>query len=103
MNLTIFGATGMVGKQLVNQALFKGFSVTAFGRNVDSLIDRDNRNDLLIARKGYVFDAHDVQEALQDADAVISVLGGAFDGSDQSRSLGLKNIIAQMKTRRINR
>lgn len=103
MNLTIFGATGMVGKQLVNQALFKGYAVTAFGRNIESLIDQDNRNPLLFARKGYVLDAKDVQEALRDADAVISVLGGAFDGSDQSRSLGIKNIVSQMKTLSISR
>ena len=34
MTITIFGATGMVGKQLVQQALFKGYTVKAFGRNV---------------------------------------------------------------------
>ncbi len=34
MQITIFGATGLVGKQLVQQALFKGYKVKAFGRNV---------------------------------------------------------------------
>jgi len=34
VDLIVFGATGMVGKQLVQQALFKGHHVRAFGRNV---------------------------------------------------------------------
>lgn len=103
MHITVFGATGQVGKRIVQQALNRGYSVTAFGRNVESLIDTDNRNEKLIARKGYIFDAKDVANALKDADAVISVLGGAFDGSDKSRSLGIKNIIAQMEAKGIHR
>jgi uncharacterized protein len=103
MHITVFGATGQVGKRIVQQALNRGYTVTAFGRNVESLIDTDNRNEQLIARKGYIFDSKDVANALKDADAVISVLGGAFDGSDKSRSLGIKNIIAQMEAKGIQR
>ncbi len=103
MHITVFGATGQVGKRIVQQALNRGYTVTAFGRNIESLIDADNRNEKLIARKGYIFDAKDVANALKDADAVISVLGGAFDGSDKSRSLGIKNIIAQMEAEGIHR
>ncbi len=103
MHITVFGATGQVGKRIVQQALNRGYTVTAFGRNVESLIDTDNRNEKLIARKGYIFDAKDVANALKDADAVISVLGGAFDGSDKSRSLGIKNIITQMEAKGIHR
>ncbi len=103
MHITVFGATGQVGKRIVQQALNRDFYITAFGRNVDSLIDQDNRNDHLIARKGYIFDAGDVAAALKQADAVISVLGGAFDGSDKSRSLGMKNIISQMKKKGVQR
>ena len=99
MHITVFGATGQVGKRVVQQALNRGYTVTAFGRNVASLIDADNRNENLIARKGYIFDAKDVANALKDADAVISVLGGAFDGADKSRSLGIKNIITQNRFR----
>jgi putative NADH-flavin reductase len=103
MHITVFGATGQVGKRVVQQALNRGYIVTAFGRNVEGLIDQDNRNEKLIARKGYIFDAKDVSNALKDADAVVSVLGGAFDGSDKSRSLGIKNIITQMEAKGIKR
>lgn len=97
MHITVFGATGQVGKRIVQQALNKGFFVTAFGRNVESLIDQDNLNEHLTAQKGYLFDEKDVAKAIDKADAIISVLGGASDGSDKTRSLGLKQIITQMQ------
>ena len=65
MRITVFGATGQVGKRIVRQALALGHQVTAFGRNVDSLIDADIRNDNLLAVKGYVFDAGDVFNAVK--------------------------------------
>ncbi len=96
MILTIFGATGMVGKKLVRYALANGFDVRAFGRNIQNLIDADLRNDHLEAIHGYVFNETDVYNAVKGADAVISVLGGSVDGTDKTRSLGMKNIIEQM-------
>lgn len=98
MKITVFGATGHVGKHVVNQGLELGYQIVAFGRNIDKLIDRDIAADALKTVKGYVFEPADVLQALQGADAVISVLGGSFDGMDKTRSLGIKNIIAQMKT-----
>ncbi len=103
MHITIFGATGLVGKRVVQQALNKGFEVTAFGRNVVDLIDADIRNEQLSAFKGYIFNAKDVFKALEKSEAVISVLGGAFDGNDKTRSLGIKNIIEQMQKRGMKR
>lgn len=103
MKITVFGATGMVGRKLVEKSLAKDFYVKAFGRNVEELIDKDNRDERLTAIKGYVFDEKDVNKAVKDADAVISVLGGAFDGTDKSRSLGMKNIITQMENAGVKR
>ncbi|HQS24479.1 MAG: hypothetical protein B7Y11_08240 [Sphingobacteriia bacterium 24-36-13] len=97
MHITVFGATGQVGKRIVQQALNKGYFVTAFGRNVESLIDQDNLNEKLTAQKGYLFDEKDVAKAIDKADVIISVLGGASDGSDKTRSLGIKQIITQMQ------
>lgn len=103
MRITVFGATGQVGKRIIRQALAMGHQVTAFGRNVESLIDADIRNDNLIAVKGYVFDAGDVFNAVKDAEAVISALGGAIDGNDKTRSLGMKNIVEQMQQSGVQR
>jgi putative NADH-flavin reductase len=103
MTVTIFGATGMVGKYLVRQALANEHKVIAFGRNIEDLIDVDKDNDNLIAVKGYVLDDNDVLKALKGSDAVLSALGGGFDGTDKTRSLGIKNIIEQMAKASVSR
>ncbi len=101
MIITIFGATGMVGKQLVKQALYKGHVVKAFGRNVfTSRFPEDEHLQLL---QGALFDEEQVFNAIKGSDAVLSVLGGAFDGMDQTRSLGMKNIVAQMQKTSVKR
>ena len=95
MKLIVFGATGMVGKQLVKQALFNGHAVKAYGRNVFTEdLPKDDNLELV---QGALFDAGQVLKAIKGCDAVLSALGGSFDGTDKSRSLGMKNIVEQMK------
>lgn len=103
MTITIFGATGQVGEQLVKQGLARGYNVKAFGRNVEKFIDMDLYKKNFTATKGYVFDEKDVFKAVTGSDAVFSVLGGAIDGSDNTRSLGNKNIIEQMEKAGVKR
>jgi uncharacterized protein len=101
MNIIIFGATGMVGKQLVKQALFNGHHVKAFGRNVFTELNMEEKNLELI--KGALFDEGEVSYAIKGCDAVLSALGGGFDGTDKTRTLGIKNIITQMKKNNVKR
>jgi putative NADH-flavin reductase len=54
-------------------------------------------NENLTAQKGYLFDEKDVAKAIDKADVIFSVLGGSSDGSDKTRSLGMKQIITQMQ------
>lgn len=100
MEIVIFGATGQVGRHLVSQGLLKGYTVRAYGRNVHELPDV-NKNLILI--KGGVFDDADVYKVIDGADAVFSVLGGSFDGTDKTRSLGMKIITTQMKKAGVTR
>lgn len=97
MLVVIFGATGKVGRQLITHSLARGWKVVAFSRNVDEWIDKDLNNKNFKAVKGYIFNASSVRKALKGADAVLSALGGAIDGKDKTRSLGMKNIVAQME------
>jgi uncharacterized protein len=93
MEVIVFGATGQVGFQLVKQALWKGWKVKAFGRNVfDITIENENLQLIRCA----LFDETEVFNALKNCDAVLSALGGGFDGTDKTRSLGMKNIVKQM-------
>lgn len=101
MKIIVFGATGNVGKQLVKQALYNGHYVKAFARNVFTEdLPKDDKLELV---QGALFDEKEVYNALKDCDAVLSALGGANDGSDKTRSLGMKNIIKQMEKASIKR
>jgi putative NADH-flavin reductase len=95
MQLIIFGSTGMVGKQLVNQALHMGHQVKAFGRNV--FTTDFPKNDSLELIQGALFDEKQVLEAIEGCDGVLSSLGGDNNITDVTRSLGMKNIVAQMQ------
>jgi putative NADH-flavin reductase len=107
MKLIIFGATGMVGKQLVQQALFNNHHVKAFGRNVyttDYLPTGPNgQTENLQLVQGALFDEGEVFNAIKGCDAVLSSIGGAVDGTDKARTLGMKNIIKQMHKAGVNR
>lgn len=101
MNLIVFGATGMVGKQIVQQALYKGHHVKAFGRNVYTTDYLQPENLQLI--QGALFDESEVFNAITGSDAVLSAIGGGADGADKTRTLGIKNIIRQMQKASVKR
>jgi uncharacterized protein len=101
VNLIIFGATGLVGKQLVQQALFNGHHVKAFGRNVYTTDYLQTENLQLV--QGALFDATEVYNGIKGCDAVLSAIGGGLDSGDKTRILGIKNIIAQMKKAGVKR
>ena len=100
MEIVIFGATGQVGHYLVSQGLIRDYKVRAYGRNVHELPDVNKKLQLI---KAGVFDDADVFKAIKGVDAVFSVLGGSFDGTDKTRSLGMKVICTEMKKAGVKR
>jgi putative NADH-flavin reductase len=103
MTITVFGATGQVGKRIVQMALAEGNQVRAFVRNAEPYLDEGLRNKDFTVMKGYVFDAHEVFDAVRGADAVLAALGGAINITDKTRSLGIKNISEQMQRTGVKR
>jgi putative NADH-flavin reductase len=97
----------MVGKQLVQQALFGKNHVKAFGRNVyttDYLpTGSGGETENLELVQGALFDEGEVYNAIKGCDAVISTIGGSIDGTDKTRTLGMKNIIKQMQKADVKR
>ena len=94
MQLVIFGATGTVGRQVVQQALAQGHTVTAFARSLTKL---DIQHPQLNLTPGDVLDASAVESAIQGQDAVVCVLGAGKNLKSTIRSEGTRQIIQAMK------
>lgn len=72
MRLLVFGASGGTGRQLVEQALEQGHTVTAFARNPSKI---HQVHDNLRVAKGDILDASSVDAAVTGQDGVLSALG----------------------------
>lgn len=73
MNLTILGATGATGRELVTQALERGHNVTAIARNPDRL--DINHADQLVRVRADVLDPAAIDAALTGSETILSGLG----------------------------
>jgi putative NADH-flavin reductase len=101
MKLTVFGATGGTGNEVVKQALEVGHEVTSFVRDASRL---SVRNEKLRIITGDVFDADSVSAAVQGQDAVVCALGSGQDLKKTNiRTTGTQNIIHAMKQHNIKR
>jgi putative NADH-flavin reductase len=100
MRITIFGATGGTGKELVEQAVEGGNEVVAYVRNPPKL---NISHECLKVIQGKLTDEPLMESAVNGADAVISVLGPRGDSKNKPITNGMQNIIAAMKKQGIRR
>ncbi len=102
MKLTIFGATGATGKQLIEQALGAGNQVVAYARNSSRIGPSHER---LAIVQGELTAAAAIERAVSGADAVISVLGPRPQEGLHSQPLtqGMQNILAAMQKTNVRR
>ncbi len=94
MKLLIFGSTGGIGRQLVEQALAQGHAVTAFARHPAKL---DLKHANLKVTQGDVMDFAAVERAMQGQEAVLSALGTPALTKNTVRSEGTRNVIRAME------
>lgn len=71
MNITVLGASGKTGQELVKQALEAGHSVTALVRSPESMEAHTNLNAIV----GDVTESQDVAKASKGAHVIVSALG----------------------------
>ncbi|MBK4728450.1 SDR family oxidoreductase [Oxynema sp. CENA135] len=100
MKLIIFGATGTVGRQVVEQALTQGHLVTAFARNPHRL---EIEHPQLSRVRGDVMEFSVVKQAIQGQDAVVCVLGSGKKLTGTVRSRGTQQIIRAMEATGVRR
>jgi nucleoside-diphosphate-sugar epimerase len=103
MNVTVFGATGGVGSQVVEQLRSRGHSVTAYVRNA-SKVPSSWGDDVTVVT-GELSDAAAVDRAVQGAGAVVSALGPSLDRKATGLPLveGTRNIIEAMQRHGVRR
>lgn len=100
MKLIVFGATGGIGRHVVEQSLARGQHVTAFARNPAKLeIEHPN----LALFPGDVMDLATVERAVRGQDAVVCVLGSGQKLTGTVRSRGTEHIIQAMQRTRVRR
>lgn len=101
MKIIVFGATGGVGRHVVNQALQAGYEVTAFVRDLTKL---QIENDHLHVVRGDATNAEEVSAAIADHDAIVSCLGSnkMVAKSTQLEEM-TQHIVASMEAHHVKR
>jgi uncharacterized protein YbjT (DUF2867 family) len=97
----VIGATGGTGRQLVTQALERGYAVTVLVRNPSKL---NLEHPKLSVVHGDVLNAGAVEAAMRDQEAVVCALGHKrFLYPTRILSEGTRNILRAMETCRVPR
>ena len=99
MQITVFGASGKIGRLVVSQLLDKGYSVVAFVYSKSNFENNDN----LKVIKGDVHSQQDVEKAIQGSEIVISTLGSWHTKSKDILTSAMRSIIPAMGKQDIRR
>lgn len=91
MHITVFGASGRVGRIVVERLLHEGHTVTAFVHSSNPFKGQD-----VTVVQGEIDDGTAVSQALNGADAVISTLGSWGTKNKNILTIGMKTIIPLM-------
>ncbi|MFZ1249996.1 MAG: NAD(P)-binding oxidoreductase [Candidatus Microsaccharimonas sp.] len=97
--IIVFGANGRVGSIVVRRLVKHGYKVKAFVHHANGL----KSSGLVEYIEGDVTKKRDVENALKDADAVISTLGSWGTKSKNILSSGMKQIVPVMEKYSIRR
>jgi putative NADH-flavin reductase len=100
MNLAIFGATGGTGRQLVEQALEEGHTVTVLVRNPAAFPIQHERLSLV---QGDVRDRARVETVVAGQDAILSALGTNQRGLVSICTDGVERMLTAMHSSQVRR
>ena len=102
LHVTVFGATGKIGRHVVDQLLAAGHTVTAYVRNPAKL---SATHPNLHVVQGELDDVSSIARAVQGADAVISALGPSLRRGTTGTPVadGTRNIVNAMHAAGVRR
>ena len=101
MKIAIFGATGKVGRHLVDQALQRGDEIAVLARDASKLTTQ--RHERLEVVQGDVLDPKDVERAVVGTHAVLSTIGHTKTSPKDVLTEGIKTIGAAMSAHGVRR
>jgi uncharacterized protein YbjT (DUF2867 family) len=103
VNVTVFGATGAIGAQVVDQLRASGHAVTAYVRNPGKV--PTTWGDDVTVVVGEITDAAAIDRAVDGADAVVSALGPSMDRKATGLPLieGTRHIVDAMQRHGVRR
>lgn len=99
MQITVFGASGKVGRLVVGLAVARGYEVVAFVHSTNLFNDKKGVRVV----RGDVHDPKCVMEAVEGSQAVISCLGSWHTRGKDILSAAMQAIIPAMERRGIKR
>jgi putative NADH-flavin reductase len=103
MRIVVFGASGRTGVPLVEQALDRGHEVVAFVRSRERLpADLRDAAGVTVV-EGDAYTGAGVEEAVDGADAVVSVLGQSKASPDDLLTVAGDRILAAMRDAGVDR
>jgi len=98
LKILVYGATGKVGSQAVNEALDRGHIVTAVSRDLSRITQK---HDNLSAVKGDVLDSESVTSLVSGQDVVIisvrGVLGKSKDPNDSVPRIAVEKVVNALR------
>ena len=100
MRVIVFGATGKTGRIVCQQALERGYEITAFTRSMNRI---DSGDSSLRAAHGDVMDADSVAGAVSGHDAAIVALGSTGLRDKSTLGVGTRNVVDGMTRNGIGR
>lgn len=74
MKVALIGATGFVGKAILNELLQRGHQVTAIARNTEKVQQHKN----VVAKQVNVLNAEEIAQAVEGHDAIISAYNAGW-------------------------
>lgn len=96
MRIAILGATGLTGKQLVQQALAAAHDVVAVVRTPEKMSDIQHQK--LTLAEASIFNAEELKQHFEGVDAVISTIGfPPFPRTCTGYSEATKNVVKAMR------
>jgi putative NADH-flavin reductase len=98
--LTVFGATGRTGQQVIRAGLEAGLSITAYARHPEKLDDVAGRVRVI---PGELSDEAALRRAVAGAGAVLSVLAPSEKSKSHVVSAGTERVLAAMHSEGVRR